>query len=155
MKRLFTTFTVLLASVLITMAQNKLNTAADNILGCYLAEQNEDVYKTRFTKAADGTYTCQMYYLRDLYDKDGKVFLDFRNPDKSLRNVRADQIVLIRGLKYNAAKQHWDGAKIYDPQRGLKANVTVNFTDDGRLRIRGTVLGIGETAYWKPIKEGE
>lgn len=93
-----------------------------------------------------------MYYLRDIYDKNGKKILDEKNPDKSLRNIPCDQIVLIKGLKYNAAKHQWDGAKIYDPQRGLRVNVTINFTNEGRLRLHASVLGIGETIYWDKIE---
>ena len=144
---------LLMAAVMTVGAQNVLNDKGDNILGQYLVEQGSDVSKVRFTKASDGSYTCQIYWLRDLYDKDGKVYTDERNPDKSLRNVPANKIVLIKGLKYNASKKQWDGTKVYDPQRGLKANVVVTFTDDGQLKVKGSVLGISETVYWKRLNE--
>ena len=70
-----------------------------------------------------------------------------------MRNVPCDEIVLMDGLKYNAGKKQWDGTKIYDPQRGIRASVTVKFSDPGTLNVRGTVLGIGETAVWKKIDE--
>ena len=94
------------------------------------------------------------YRLEDTLDpKTGKKALDVKNPDKSLRNTPCDRIVLIQNIKYIPAKKVWGDAKIYDPQRGLKANVTAQFLPDGRLSLKGTVLGIGETVYWTPVKE--
>ena len=143
---------LLIVISMVVCGQNNLNANGDNLIGNYLIEHGKDVSKVRFTKADDGTYTCQVYYLRDNRDKRGNVILDVHNPDKSLRGIPCDRIVLIRGLKYNDQKQQWDGAKIYDPTRGLKANVTASFAPDGRHRLRGQVLGIGETLYWKRIE---
>ena len=84
-------------------------------------------------------------------DAQGKKLLDEKNPDKSLRSKPCDQIVLFSGLQYNSKKHHWDGTKIYDPQRGMRANMTAEFTEDGKLKIRGSVMGIGETIYWEKI----
>jgi uncharacterized protein (DUF2147 family) len=55
-------------------------------------------------------------------------------------------------LKYNKKKCRWEDGKIYDPTRGIKANCQGEFTDDGRLKIRGSLLGIGETVYWTRLK---
>lgn len=133
-------------------AQNALNNKADNIIGNYLAKQNDDTYKAKITKLSDGTYQGQIYWMEKDRDAQGKKLLDEKNPDKSLRNKPCDQIVLFSGLKYNASKHHWDGTKIYDPQRGIRAKVTAEFMPDGKLKLRGTVLGIGESAYWEKIK---
>ena len=142
-----------LVSFLPIVAQNARNQKADGIVGNYYVKQGSDESKVKFFKAADGTDTCQITWLKDLYDKNGNVYLDEKNPDKSLRNVPCDKIVLISGLKYNAKKQQWDGAKIYDPQRGIKANVVCLFTPEGRLKVYGSIMGFGETVYWDPIKE--
>ena len=83
-------------------------------------------------------------------DKDakGNKILDTKNPDKNLRSKPADQVVLFSGLKYDTKKRCWNDTKIYDPQRGLKASMTAEFVADGRLRIKGPVLGIGESVFW-------
>lgn len=47
--------------------------------------------------------------------------------------------------------QQKDDTKIYDPQRGIKAKLQVEFTDDGQLKLRGSIPGIGESVYWKKI----
>lgn len=151
-------FVIALAAVLFAMlpasAQSAKNSAADNIIGKYESVQGTDAYKVEVTKNADGTYKAQIYWMTDPIDpKTGKKALDVKNPDKSLRNTPCDRIVLIQNIKYIPAKKVWGDAKIYDPQRGLKANVTAQFLPDGRLSLKGTVLGIGETVYWTPVKE--
>ena len=152
-KILFALFTIhfSLFTILPSVAQNARNDKADGIVGNYYVKQGTDESKVRFSKASDDTYTCQIYWLKDLYDKDGHVYLDEKNPDKALRTVPCDKIVLIKGLKYNDKKQQWDSAKIYDPQRGIRANVVCSFTADGRLKVYGSLMGFGETLYWQPI----
>lgn len=138
----------ILASVMCLAQNNK----ADNILGKYSAVQNGDGYKVQITKNADGTYKAQIYWVSDPVDpKTGKKNLDVKNPDKSLRNVPTDRIVLIDGLKYDAAAQQWGDTKIYDPQRGIRANCTVKFENAKVLKVSGKILGIGETATWTRI----
>ena len=142
-------FVIALAAVLFAMlpasAQSAKNSAADNIIGKYESVQGTDAYKVEVTKNTDGTYKAQIYWMKNPIDpKTGKKALDVKNPDKSLRNTPCDRIVLIQNIKYIPAKKVWGDAKIYDPQRGLKANVTAQFLPDGRLSLKGTVLGIGE-----------
>jgi hypothetical protein len=31
------------------------------------------------------------------------------------------------------------------------ANCTCEFLQDGRLKVRGSILGIGESVYWQPL----
>jgi hypothetical protein len=35
----------------------------------------------------------------------------------------------------------------------MRAKLTIRFEKDGRLRLRGSLLGIGESVYWNKIKE--
>lgn len=135
-----------------TMAQNVLNTKADNIVGIYQSKQGDDSFKASITKLPDGTYRGQVIWLENDRDANGNKRVDEKNPDKSLRNVPCDQIVLFSGLEYNAKQKRWDGAKIYDPQRGLKANLRAEFIDNGQLKIRGSILGISESVYWDKIQ---
>lgn len=152
MKKMIISFVLCLFGIMSIAAQDK-NNSADAILGNYQGTQGGEPFKVKFTKKSDGTYKAQIYWLEEPKDKNGKVKLDTKNPDKSLRNTPSDRIVLIDGLKYNSDKKRWDSAKIYDPQRGIKANVTATFQKDGRLMLQGTILGIGETVYWTPCKE--
>ncbi len=135
------------------MAQNALNDAADNIVGVYQGTQNGDKFKAKIVKLTNGKYRGQIIWMQNPNDANGKKRLDTKNPDEKLRNTPCDQIVLFSGLEYNAKKKRWDGTKIYDPQRGMKANLTVEFDKDGRLKLRGSILGIGETVYWTKLNE--
>ena len=154
MKRFLIAITAVLFAMLPASAQSAKNSSAENIIGKYESVQGTDAYKVEVTKNADGTYKAQIYWMKDPIDpRTGKKALDVKNPDKSLRNRPCDQIVLIQNLKYIPAKKVWGDAKIYDPQRGIKANVTAQFLQDGRLSLKATVLGIGETVYWTPVEE--
>lgn len=152
MKKSIITLFFLTAFIGLTMAQNTLNNKADNIIGTYKAKQGDDLFKASITKQADGTFKGQIVWLENDRDAQGNKLLDEKNPDKSLRDVPCDQIILFEGLQYNAKQRRWDGTKIYDPQRGIRANLRIEFTDKGQLKLKGTLLGIGETVYWDKVK---
>lgn len=152
MKSFFIALAIALCLPFAVCAQNTLNDKADSILGEYLAPSKRCDSKVRFTKNSDGTYNAQVFWLQYELDENGQVPVDVKNPDKSLRNRRLDQLVIIKGLKYNAAKKQWDGTKVYDPNRGISANVTINFLADGQLQLKGTIMGVGEKQVWKRVK---
>ena len=151
MKKILFLLTVLSVCVFPAVAQNALNTKADNIVGTYGGKQGNDRFKAKIVKLTDGSYRGKVIWLEHDKDAKGNKKLDSKNPDEKLRNTPADQIILFSGLKYNAKKQRWDDTKIYDPQRGMRAKMTAQFTADGKLSIRGSVLGIGETVSWEKI----
>ena len=152
MKKFVILLAVTLACFGATFAQNALNNKADNIVGTYQGKQGEDLFKATITKQSDGSFKGQVIWVEHDRDVNGNKLLDEKNPDKSLRTVPCDQIVLFSGLKYNAKDQRWDDTKIYDPQRGIKAKMQAEFTKEGQLKIRGSVMGIGESVYWDKIK---
>ncbi len=152
MKRILLTLTLLLMGTAALHAQG-LNDKADNILGNWRATRSGEVSKVKVSRSADGTYMAQVYWVEVDKDKNGNKKLDRKNPDKSLRNTPCDQIVLIQGLKYNADKKQWDGTEVYDPTKGIRAKCVVRFEDDGRLRIKGSILGISQSAYWEKLSE--
>ena len=147
MKRILTTIALAALCTISVFAQND---KADNIIGKYICGTGKDAYKVEITKQSDG-YKCQIFWVADPLDENGKPSLDTKNPDKSLRNVPMDKVVLFTGLKYNAEKKHWTDTKIYDPNRGIKVKVTINFDNPKVLKVRGTVLGIGETVTWNRL----
>ena len=150
-KTFFTLFALFLGMV--AFAQTKGNNAVGtSIIGDYEAVQGEDHFKVHITKNADGTFKGQIFWVEVDKDANGNKKLDDKNPDKSLRKTPADQVVLFDGLQYDAASKVWNGTKIYDPQRGIRAKLTCEFQADGKLQLKGTVLGIGEKVYWTKIK---
>ena len=152
MRHLLLTLAMLVGFCLPAMAQNTLNNSADNIVGTYTGKQGDDRFRARIVKLANGTYRAQVIWLEHDRDAKGNKILDTKNPDKKLRNTPADRIVLFSGLKYNASKQRWDDTKIYDPQRGIRAKLTVWFTADGRLALKGSLWGLSETVYWTRVE---
>lgn len=143
-------FTTLAVAVLCTLSAFAQNDKADNIIGKYICGTGKDAYKVEITKQTDG-YKCQIFWVADPLDENGKPSLDTKNPDKSLRSVPMDRVVLFTGLKYNSEKKHWSDTKIYDPNRGIKVKVTISFDSPKVLKVRGTVFGIGETVTWNRL----
>ena len=128
------------------------NDKADNIVGEYLTDRGGNKSKVRVTKNADGTFSAQVFWVEKPFDAKGNKRKDVKNPDKSLRNVDIDQVVIVKGLKYDAKDKTWGGTKIYDPSKGIRVNVTAEFESADKLKLRGTILGIGTTLYWTRIK---
>lgn len=137
-----------------SFAQSALNRNADSIVGeYYMYDAKNGDSKSVCTKAPDGTYCFRITWIKDPLDpKTGKPWVDYRNPDKSLRTRPVEGITFIEGLRYDSEAQKWVGATIYDPNRGIKAKATAWFTADGNLAVSGKVLGIGETVHWKKLR---
>lgn len=152
MKKILLVFSMLLVWLCPAVAQNGLNDNADNIVGTYSGVQGKDKFRAKIVKLTDGSYRGQVIWMENDKDAQGNKRLDTKNPDKKLRDKPADQVILFSGLKYNAKKKRWDDTKIYDPQRGIRANLTVEFMSDGRLKLRGSIMGIGESVYWTKEK---
>lgn len=145
MRKFFVLLCLLPLAAAAAFAQNK----ADDIVGNWYAEQDGIGSYVAITRSPDGTYKAQVYWVEGSTAPDGTKYLDEKNPDKTLRNVPVDQIVLFSGLEFNEKKNNWGGTKIYDPTRGIKANVTCSLIDGNKtLKLRGSVLGIGETVEW-------
>lgn len=153
MKNIFITLLCIVAFATTASAQYASNNNPDSIVGEYLTDRGGSKSKVRVTKNADGTYDAQVFWVENPYDKEGKKRKDEKNPDKALRNVDVDKIVIVKGLKYEADKKRWGGTKIYDPTKGLKVNATAEFETADKLKLRGTILGVGVTLYWTRIKE--
>lgn len=154
MRRFILTCMCIFCAMAAGMAQEKgSNDIPDSITGNYFVKHGGEDSKVKVFKQKDGTYCAQVYWLQNKLDNNGKVRLDEKNPDKTKRNTPCDQIILMEGLKYNSGKKRWDGGKIYDPTRGIRANATCSFDSDKVLKIRGSVMGIGETVVWEKITE--
>ena len=152
MKKFLTLILIAVTFVLPSFAQAGLNDKADNIVGEYLTDRGGKKSKVRVTKEKDGTYTAQVFWVEQPLDAKGNKRKDVKNPDKALRNVDIDKVVIVKGLKYIKEDKEWGDAKIYDPSKGIRVNVTAEFESAKKLKLRGTILGIGTTLYWIKIK---
>jgi uncharacterized protein (DUF2147 family) len=151
MKKFIIMFACAMVAFCPTFAQG-INDKADNIVGEYLTDRGGSKSKVRITKNAQGTYDAHVFWVENPLGKDGKKRKDVKNPDKSLRNVDIDKVVIVRGLKYDAEDKDWGGAKIYDPTKGIRVNATAKFETAKKLKLRATIMGIGQTLYWEKIK---
>ncbi len=128
------------------------NKNGDEIIGEYLTDRGGSKSKVRVTKAADGTYTAQIFWVENPLDAKGNKRKDVNNPDKNLRNVDIDKVVIVKGLKFDKEAGEWNGAKIYDPSKGFRVNVEAEFVDAKKLKLYGNIWGIGTTIYWTKLK---
>lgn len=144
--------TLIFAVALSVPAFSQDNNKADNIIGEYLTDRGGSKSKVRVTKSTDGTYTAQIFWVENPLDKNGNKRKDVKNPDKSLRNTDIDKVVIVKGLKYDKEEKEWNGAKIYDPSKGIRVNVEAEFVEAGNLKLFGNIWGIGTTIYWQKIK---
>ena len=78
------------------VAQN-LNSNPDSIIGEYSTDRGGKKSKVRVTKNTNGTYTAQVFWVENPLDANGNKRKDVKNPDKSLRNVDIDKVVLVVG----------------------------------------------------------
>ena len=151
MKKFITTIICAMIFAIPAMAQG-INDKADNIIGEYLTDRGGSKSKVRITKNADGTYNAQVFWVEKPLDANGNKRKDVKNPNKALRNVDIDQVIVMEGLKYDAEDKVWGDTKIYDPSKGIRVKVTAEFVSAKKLKLRGTILGIGTTLYWEKIK---
>jgi uncharacterized protein (DUF2147 family) len=148
MKKILT----LVAGLLLAIPSALNASEPDDILGKYVSELHGTSYKVEVFRNADGSYKGRLFWVKDSVDPDtGEKYLDTKNPVKSLRTVPCDRIVIFDGLRYNAGKDQWDGTKIYDPKRGIRANVVIRASEAGGLSVKGSLLGISETVKWKRL----
>ncbi len=152
MKNIIMTLLCAVAMTLPVGAQSALNSKGDDIVGEYLTDRGGSKSKVRVTKAADGTYTGQVFWVEKPYDDKGNKRKDVKNPDKAMRNVDIDKVVVFKGLKYDAEDKEWGDTKIYDPSKGMRVNLTAKFVGKDKLKLSATIMGIGKTLYWQKIK---
>lgn len=128
---------------------------ADRILGVYrvIGETTHELSNVRIYKSGD-TYEAQIIWLEHPDDANGNPRLDALNPDPALRNVPADEIVIVRGLRYDARKKQWTGGTIYNPVDGKVYDAVAEFDSPDVLNMRGYVGKpiFGKTFEWKRLE---
>jgi len=133
MKRLSITVLILLCNAAFIFSQ----TRANDIVGLWLAHDPKTNEKTQMEifRAADGTYEAKVVWVEN----------------KKLSHEVGT--IPIRNLTFDSKNREWRNGKVnYD---GSDYSMTVNFTNDGRLKLRG-FLGVsllGRTVYWTKEKE--
>lgn len=125
----------------------------DRLLGVYQAIEEGKESKVRFTRETDGTYKGQIFWLKNPTHADGTPKYDLKNPDPKKRTVRSDQVVVVYGVRYNAAEKIWEGGRVYNPTNGKDYKCEVSFENDKTIRVKGSLLGFSRSVYWHRVEE--
>ena len=146
---------LLLATAVCTTTGSVSAQEADRILGIYKVEgeTTHELSKVRIYKTGD-TYEARIIWLEHPNDETGNPRLDLLNPDPALRSGRADAIVLVRGLRYDARKERWTGGTIYNPVDGKVYDVQAEFDGPQELRVRGYIGKpmFGRDLVWEKLE---
>ena len=142
---------LLIALISLTTMTTFAASPGDKILGTYQAIEEGSESKVRFTKQADGTYRCQIFWLKESTNADGTKKKDAKNPDAKKSKMDADQVVLIESIRYDAKNDEWNDGKIYNPKSGKSYKATVTFESPTKLRVKGSLLGFSKSVYWNKI----
>lgn len=145
MKKILAILMMIMMSFTVAMAQG------DKVCGIYKALRNGVNSKVKVFKHGNG-YRAQVIWVDNLKMPDGSTRTDVKNPDKSKRNVPADQIVLIDQVTYNAKDNVWDGGKIYDPTSGKEFRVQLSFKDAKNLTVKGMWGPFNQKMNWVKIQ---
>ncbi|MBR5850190.1 MAG: DUF2147 domain-containing protein [Alistipes sp.] len=143
---------LVVAVALVATVSTYAQSAADKLVGVYHAVEEGKESKIRFTKQEDGTYQGQIIWLLQPNNPDGSRKYDTKNPDPKLRQVPADQVVIVYGVRYNAEKQCWEGGKVYKPNNGKTYKVELSFSDAKTLRVKGSLGPVSLSRYWNKIE---
>jgi uncharacterized protein (DUF2147 family) len=128
--------------------------SADAIVGVWLTENGKS--KVQVVKAANGTYTGTIIWLRDPIDPDtGQPKLDKKNPVPSLRSRPLIGLTIAFGFKYD--DDEWNNGRLYDPESGNTYSGYMEFEDSNnlnKLKLRGYVgvSLIGRTSHWTRVQ---
>ncbi len=149
------TLIVLIASVFLLSSVSYHQNKADRLLGNYYIYKHEtkSESKVNIYKTKDGKYEGKFIWLKVPNNPDGTPKLDKNNPNPKLRNVRLDQLVLLKGFKYNPSTDEWIDGEIYDPEDGKTYSCKLKFESDKKLKVRGYVgiPALGKSMYWNKI----
>ena len=118
----------------------------DKIEGLWLNE--EKTAKVEIYRATDNKYWGKIVWLKEPL-RDGKPKTDWKNSDKSKRNVLLMGLPLLRAFVKDGDNKYDEG-EIYDPKNGKTYSCTITYRNDNELGIRGYIgiSLIGRTTTW-------
>lgn len=149
------TIMVLIAGLFMLSAVHFEPTKADKIIGTYYVYKPEtkSESKVQIYKGKDGKYEGKIIWSKKPNNPDGTPKVDKNNPNPKLRNVRLDNLVILKGFNYNAHSNEWIDGEIYDPDDGKTYSCKLKFESDTKLKVRGYVgiPALGKSMYWTKL----
>ena len=124
-----------LTTLLIVHAQKK-ETASDQILGRWMAEDHNlevEVFRSGNQYAARVVwFDCSASGTPKMSEQ-----LDTENPDPALRSRPWLGLVVVDDLHFDGEKNEWGGGNIYDPNSGHTFKSVVRLNSPNKLVVRG------------------
>lgn len=145
----------LLAMMILVAGAAFSQTGGDRILGTYYMKTPDtgDESKVQIYKTSSGTYCGKVVWVKNPNNPDGTPRRDEKNPDPKLRNRTADNLLVMKNLKYDDGE--WVNGDLYNPNEGKWFKIKVNSIDSkGDLDVRyykGITL-LGKSDTWKRVK---
>ena len=129
---------------------------ADDVLGTWLTE--EGASRIQFVEC--GAAICGdivWIHQREAVDENGNPVTDVNNPDPALRNRPLVGLRIFSGFRpLPGDDNEWEGS-VYNPEDGDTYQTFLIPQPDGRLRVRGCVLGgwICDSEWWTRAEAAE
>jgi len=134
---------VLLCFTLFTQAQNK------KIIGVWWNQEKTsrvEVYEE------NSKIFGKIVWLEDNKNKDGSSpRTDYNNPKIELQKNKLIGTRILKNLRWDADDMEWTKGEIYDPKTGKTYSCYAVLQNDGKLFLKGYVLGmpfIGKSTLW-------
>ena len=121
------------------------------ICGTWLEEKKQS--HIEIYQIDDDTYEGKIVWLAEPLNELGEIKLDKENPDKSLRNRKIQNLIIIEKLQFIETNQ-WSNGSIYDARSGKTYSLNAKLEDQNTLFMRGYIgfSLIGKTTRWTRIK---
>lgn len=100
-----------------------------------------------------GKYFGKIVWLKSPNGVDGKIRLDVKNQDESMRTKPLIGAIMLRDFEYDEDGE-WNGGKIYNPEDGKEYKAYMKIKDSKTLTVRGYIgfSWIGKTDVWQRVK---
>lgn len=121
----------------------------DKIIGVWWNEEKTsrvEVYQN------NGKYYGKIVFLKDNTNPDGTTpRTDYNNPDAAQKNRKLIGTLILKNLIWDEDDNEWDDGEIYDPKSGKTYSCYAVLQADGKLYLKGYVLGmpfLGRSTLW-------
>ncbi len=99
----------------------------------------------------------KVVWLKDNTNPDGTTpRTDYENPDESQRKKPLIGQPILKHLYWDKYDEEWEDGEIYDPKNGKTYSCYAELQEDGKLFLKGYVLGmpfLGRSTLWTRYEE--